>query len=276
MNKKISAIIAAVFALLLIGISFSNGLFHIKRNATSVEDRILSTLDQLNASDAIFLEAYNPGEIDFLIYRSKSTGNDYTFRASTGVLASITKSDTAENPASVSTYSIPVSDEKRKEIILDYVSTVFSASQIGQFEFVHEHFDNIDYHYNVKEFYDGIETGTSAYILCTPSGEVTHCMVRYGTIFTKHKDGSVTLNNNDPLIGEETAIANARDFVSEHALERGYILQSETADCSIKANENIQYYDVRLTTKNADDYVVTYEVWVDVHTGEIQFFQFTQ
>jgi hypothetical protein len=101
-------------------------------------------------------------------------------------------------------------------------------------------------------------------------------MVHYGSIFTKHKDGSVTLNNNSPLISEETAISNARDFVSDHALERGYILQSETADCSIKASENIQYYDVRLITKNTNDYVVEYEVWVDVHSGEIQFFQFTQ
>lgn len=109
-----------------------------------------------------------------------------------------------------------------------------------------------------------------------PNADVSVCVVRYGSIFARNEDGSISLANDTPFISEETAIANALDFVEDHATERGCTVQPETATSTLKADEDLQYFEVSVDTYEDDGYVVTYDVWVDVHSGEIQSFQFTQ
>ena len=275
-NTKLKIFPFLIILFIAFAMIFSNGLFATKTMATPMEQSIESTLELLNASDAIYLETIDEEECDYLIYYSNSTGCEYQFRTPSGKLASITNIDVIESDSSAVLFSAPLTDLQRQEAVLDYVSYVFTGSMIGQLEIESERASGNDFLYHITEYYDGMETGTSAFVICSPNADVSVCVVRYGSIFVRNEDGSISLANDTPFISEETAIANALDFVEDHATERGCTVQPETATSTLKADEDLQYFEVSVDTYEDDGYVVTYDVWVDVHSGEIQSFQFTQ
>ena len=242
----------------------------------SPEEMISGTLEQLDASDAVFIKTIDNENDAFLEYHSDSTGYTYRFVQSTGVLWSLNCIDSDSFDTTVSTFSVPLSDAERNETVLEFISSIFNDALIGELEIISERDAGYAYKYIIREYYNGMETGSSASVTCAYDGTVQRCNVTFGTIFERNWDGSITLRDDSPFIGEEAAIAIALDEVESHAAQRGCILLPETAETAIRASENQQYYEVSVDTTQSDGYIVGYIVRVDVHSGEITFLVFDQ
>ena len=278
MKTTTRKVILITIVLFLVGF-FISGFFVTKTTATTPEQAIASTLEQLGASDAEYTETIEDSTHVFVEYHSNSTGYTYRFLQSTGVLWSLNciDSDSFDSTVStVSTFSVPLSDAERNETVLEFISSIFNDALIGELEIISERDAGYAYKYIIREYYNGMETGSSASVTCAYDGTVQRCNVTFGTIFERNWDGSITLRDDSPFIGEEAAIAIALDEVEPHAAQRGCTLLPETAVSTIRASENRQYYEVVVDTQQADGYVVGYIVRVDVHTGEITFFVFDQ
>lgn len=275
MKATTRRVILVTTVLFLVGICIS-GFLVTQTTATTPEQTIASTLEQLGASDAEYTETIEDSTHVFVEYYSNSTGYTYRFLQSTGVLWSLSCIDSNSFDSTVSTFSVPLSDAERNEAVLEFVSSIFNDALIGELEIISERDAGYAYKYIIQEYYNGMETGSSASVTCAYGGTVQRCNVTFGTIFERNWDGSITLRDDSPFIGEEAAIAIALDEVEPHAAQRGCTLLPETAAVSIRASENRQYYEVAVDTRQADGYIVGYIVRVDVHSGEITFLVFDQ
>lgn len=249
-------------------------------SASTPAEIITSTLERIGVEDAVNMGIFSQEDVEnsnYILYSSNSTGFFYRFDPITGQLKSIRKNPDVQIAAIDSTpQSDTLTDDERRSSVLSHVSNCMQNMLIGELEISRENFSNTNYSYLILEYYDGVETGSSAFVSCTPEGIITVSSFKYGTVFCRKADGTIALSKDTPFINEETAIANALDFIEDHASERGCTVQSETAACALKASEDLQYFEVSVDTYEDDGYVVTYDVWVDVHSGEIQSFQFTQ
>lgn len=245
------------------------------------EQRMSQTLKALNVSDAQTDTVYTNADVidpDWISYSSDSNQMVYSFEAETGYLREIQSYGLLDpNDEEIPQEDTSVlSDEERREWILTFAANCIYPNQIGQLQISSEHFSNIDYLYEVTEIYDGIETGTRMMIICNPNGQIDIGVVHIGSVFEKNAFGSYSLVNGDDFIGEEAAIQVALEFVEEQAAENGDTVLPDTAVFEIKAHENKLYYMVTIDTEESDGYVVSYDVQVDVYSGEILFYQFTQ
>lgn len=274
-QRRSATLCGIIFSLVIIFVCYS-GFFTTPIAATSANQAISSTLSDFNATDAVYVETLEGEDCSILVYHSDSTGYDYCFRESTGILTAITNIGNDELESSATVYSRPLSDEKRLEIVMDFVYGVYQDTIIGQLEVTEVHDAGYAYYYSIEEYYNGMETGTEAFVSCYDNGKISVCNVTFGSIFKRNMDGSISLLDESPFIGEEAAIDIALDEVESHAAQRGCTLLPETAVTTIRASENLQYYEVSVDTQQADGYVVGYIVCVDVHSGEITLFVFDQ
>lgn len=267
-----------VIVVLSVVLVCTSGALFTKTSALTTDQIITSTLESLQASDAAFVETILEDDCDYLVYYSESTGCEYRFRSVSGQLASITNEAAidAVDTVALASESDALTDEERATLVFEYVTNVLGDSLIGQLELESERYSRPDYIYRFKEFYDDMETGTSAYVICTADGVVEICTVKYGTIFCKKANGSIALANDTPFISEESAVQTALEFVEEKAEEASYEVLADSADSQLHATQDMHYFEVCIDTQSSDGYIVTYDVWVDVYNGEVLFYQFTQ
>lgn len=249
-------------------------------SALTTDEIIASKLEDMGVSDAVSMETTmqaDKSNKEYLRCISDSTGFQYSFDSVSGRLIDIRKNMNTQTVAVASdSASSILTDDERRAYVLEHVSSCMQDELIGELEIDSENFSNVNYSYLILEYYNGEETGTSAFVSCTPEGEITVCSFKYGSIFCKKANGDIVLANDTPFISEENAIETAMEFVEEKADEKSGEVLTDSPASELHATEDMHYYEVCIDTQEPDGYIVSYDVWIDVYSGEILFYQFTQ
>ena len=257
------------------------------------EANILLTFENLGVEDAEYigirtLDDDTSGEMR--LYHSDSTGMDYYFCADNGVLASAEY----ESMEMADAYRVQIygeqaiSAKQRKEAALQFAKACVESIQVGELDIMLK--PNVDYtfyQYSVKEYYDGLQTGTEVQLYYTLDGALYRCSVTQGSIFEKDADGNVVLTKGDDLIGEEKAREIARDAVLAKLEEAdwNYTIFEEETKCEMKTWKDSLFYEVVLRTgylesdpgyKEAGGWQRTFGVQIDVYDGTVLEVYFSQ
>lgn len=270
-SRKTLILICALLISVAIFLSTGN-----RTSAFSPQDKIVDTLSNLGIADAEFAEtAKDPGgsQEDRLLYTSASSQMGYYFHPDTGALTDIFNfsimGDSYETEASIVTALSPMqaSAEHRETDLLAYAESCIGEALIGELHI--EPTQNIEQprHYIVIETYDGIETGTSVFFTCDPSGQITMCNITIGQVFQRSDDGTQVIANGETLIGEEAAVEIARAGLQAMEIDTKTI--SDDATCELTAAEDLLIYTVRISFTDGSDNVREYLAGVNAHTGEL-------
>lgn len=271
-KKYIFILIPVILVIFVIMFFFSQ-----TSSASTPDDIISATLTELGLSDATYIGVYTDPigkDQEYVLYHSDDTGYDYYFDPDSGNLIRIYNNSAMSGnlPSLSNAENDTPTDEQRRSAMIEYAESCISSFQIGQLEIVSEHFDNYDYIYEIREFYNGMETGTIIDAMCSPEGVIYYCVFEQGSVFRKNADGSISRNDTDPFISEEDAIQIAINAVDDVSDNKSYSVE-------LKANGNEQYYRVLIEIPPTDlsyNYTKVYDIWVDVTSGEIIAMQSTQ
>lgn len=219
--------------------------------------------------------SYREAGLDVLFYYSESTGMRYTFDAQSGELISFVKlRDSAPSSlkADMQTNSEqkPWTDDQRRTAALAYMEKDLADSIIGELCIYHENSGGSgDSNYTVLEYYNGIPTGTNAFIVVDEYGQIVMYSSGVGSVFTRNGDGSVVMMEDEPLIDEGAAMQTAVAAVQADAQDRSLDGVAQVRKCGLLAAGGTLYYDLELLLDREDAYDYSYKVSVNAHTGEI-------
>lgn len=282
--KRKATVFLSLIAVITVILLFSVPHFHSFVFGSSPSRIIEETLAHLNVTDAVLVGLTgNETTGEFLEYTSQSTGLTYSFDPATGRLVSTIKAlaqDSTAGTASdrVSTQSVEgttgMTDEQLRAYALEYAEGCMWQEKIGTFQIEEETAAGTRRVYTIKEYYDGLQTGTKITLSCKTDGTVSLCHITYGEIFFQDSDGNISLIDNSPWIDENTAFETAAAFVRTDASENGYTLTGDDIQCQIQALEDQQFYNITICAMDGE-YAIVYSVWVDVHSGEILFYEHT-
>lgn len=276
MNRKgmkyvlAAAVVLVAAGLLLAKLSGSNA------NADTLLDAkaetIQSKLEAMGVRDAEFVGNFTydfpqlttgkATEETYDLYRSETTGCEYYFDSTLGVLEEI------RNPNVPDTVGQSDPDQvfpaemnlERQNAVLTQAAASIAPNQIGELRIDREFFTGSYYNYTVLEEHGGMETGTIVYLSCMPDGTLISCMPTLGSVF---QPGSSAADSG-AMLSQEEAITLAREAVAEYTRD-GAVLEVQ---CQRKARGDQQFYLVTLVADMAE-YHKTYLVEIEVHTGEI-------
>ena len=238
----------------------------------------------MGITDAAF-QGYDPylEELSdtFLHYYSNETEMDYYFDADTGLLRFARARNVDEILDNTGTgeqtvYSVESVSGDSKQIALDYASVAIAPYLIGELRVVSENFNNYYHICEIREYFQGQETGTKSSLFYTPDGTVFNCINVIGSVFQKNADGVITPVNGDILIEETTAVSVAKEAVCAKMQERGWgnnILE-DTVTCNLEASGDKRFFMVEMTTDT--QWGTIFWVEVDAYSGEILDLYFTQ
>lgn len=244
------------------------------QRSSTPQDRINATLSALGVTDAEFAEQVHAPESHrdgCLLYLSDITKMGYFFDPDTGTPVSILRFDLLDSPYRendpIASTPMMLPAENREEALLRYATDLIGEALIGELHI--EPTQNIEQprHYIVIETYDGIETGTSVFFTCDPSGQITMCNITIGQVFQRSDDGTQVIANGETLIGEEAAVEIARAGLQAMEIDTKTI--SDDATCELTAAEDLLIYTVRIRFTDGSDNVREYLAGVNAHTGEL-------
>lgn len=264
-------------------------------SALTVDEVIEKTFDSLGVTDALFVDmeypdlsehteedlAYiaeiNPSFFETCrIYYSQSEQLYYYFFDTTGKLDKITYWGELEKHPEREPNATHLSIDQVQEMALEYAKKCFGSHLIGELVVTRQHDSNLDYNYTITEYYQGQETGTDAVIFCTYDGRVSMAFFNHGKIYCRNGDGEIVLASDQPFIEEQAAIDTAMALTEEKATERGNKVLTDSVTVELQASGDQHYYKVSIDTLCEHDYIMTYFVRVDVYSGEILSYEFTQ
>ena len=280
--KKAISILSFITALTLLVIFLSPKLSS-PVSGSAPSKNISETLEHLNVTDAVLVGLVgNETTGEFLEYTSQATGLTYSFDPVTGRLVSTINtynadsSGTTADPISTqgSESATGMTDEQLRAYALDYAEGCMFQEKIGTFQIEEENVAGTRRVYIIKEYYNGFQTGTKITLNCNTDGTVSLCHIIYGEIFFKDSDGNISFIDDSPWIDETAAVEVATAFVHADAADNGFSLTNDDVHCEVQALEDQQYYAVTIHAMDGE-YPIIYSVRVDVHSGEIVFFEHT-
>ena len=244
------------------------------QRSSTPQDRINATLSALGVTDAEFAEQVHAPESHrdgCLLYLSDITKMGYFFDPDTGTPVSILRFDLLDSPYRkndpIASTPMMLPAENREEALLRYATDLIGEDLIGQLQARVNQDQGLLHNYTVIESYDGIETGTSVFFTCDPSGQITMCNITIGQVFQRSDDGTQVIANGETLIGEEAAVEIARAGLQAMEIDTKTI--SDDATCELTAAEDLLIYTVRISFTDGSDNVREYLAGVNAHTGEL-------
>lgn len=238
------------------------------------EERITAVFSALGVTDAQFREQVSdPGRKrdGCLLYTSDAAKMGYFFDPDTGAPVSLLRFDLLDSPyreddpAAREPMLLP--GESRDEALLRYAQALLGGDMIGQLSVRVGQDEGAVRNYTVTETYDGIPTGTSVGFTSRSNGSVSTVRVELGSIFKPGFFGRWVIAAGDQLIGEEAAIAVAREGFAQ--LDMGKQSVSDDISCELTASQDALLYTVQIHFTDGNGWVRGYKAVIDAHTGEL-------
>lgn len=269
MNKRSFVTICAILA---VAVLVGAAVMTIPPEASASDSAMLRKVEALGAADAVPADPadYEFVDDDCILYISDAHQKGYLFNGDTELLEEVCDyalltmdheiPEGWVDPAPVGGPGTP----ERHEALLEYAAACLSPNQIGELELESSNTETGAMQiYRVKEYYDGVPTGTSVEINCQ-NGSIFWARVNPGTVFRTEGNGAVALAQDaQPISPEEaTAAALACFGDSEQVL-------TDQVTCEMNAYADILAYDVRVPYLTENSWQSSYVYVVDAYTGEI-------
>lgn len=234
-------------------------------------------LSEHTEEDLAYIAQINPSFFETRrLYYSESDKLYYYFFDTTGKLDEVTYWGELEKHPEREPASTHLSIDQVQELALEYAKKCFGSYLIGELVVTDRIDHNVGYNYTFTEYYQGKETGTSAFLEYEIDGRIVMGFFTHGTVYCRNGDGEIVLSSDLPFIGEQTAIDTAMALTEEKAKERGNKVLADSVTVELQASGDQHFYKVSIDTLCEHDYIMTYYVRVDVYSGEILSYEFTQ
>ena len=242
--------------------------------AAAPQKRIAATLSALGVTDAQFREQVSdPGRKrdGCLLYTSDTTKMGYFFAPDTGTPVSLLRFDLLDGPYReddpVAREPMILPGESRDEALLRYAQALLGWDMIGQLSVRVGQDEGAVRNYTVTETYDGIPTGTSVGFTVRANGSVSTVSVELGSIFKPGFFGRWVIAAGDQLIGEDAAIAVAREGFAQLNMAKQSV--SDDISCELTASQDALLYTVQIHFTDGNGWVRSYKAVIDAHTGQL-------
>lgn len=270
MNRKHSIVITVFLLLLTAAMLIScTG-----QAPADPEARIAAVFSALGVTDAEFAEQVSDPEQKedgCLLYTSQATKMGYFFDPDTGAPVSIQRFDRLESPYReddpVAPEPMLLPRQTRDEAMLRYAQALLGENGFGQLSILVSQDEGSVHRYTVVETYEDIETGTRIGFTCSSDGHITRVNVELGRIFKQDRSGKWVIAAGDKLIGEEAAIAIAREGFEQLDVVKRSV--SDDITCELTASQDTLRYAVEIHFTDGNGWTRGYTALIDAHTGEL-------
>lgn len=242
--------------------------------AVAPQKRIAATLSALGITDAEFREQVSdPGRKrdGCLLYTSDAAKMGYFFTPDTGTPVSLLRFDLLDGPYReddpVAREPMILPGESRDEALLRYAQALLGWDMIGQLSVRVGQDEGEVRNYTVTETYDGIPTGTSVGFTVRANGSVSTVSVELGSIFKPGFFGRWVIAAGDQLIGEDAAIAVAREGFAQLDMVKQSV--SDDISCELTASQDALLYTAQIHFTDGNGWGRSYKAVIDAHTGEL-------